>query len=132
MKWQEKSEGKLVFAMTKELYINKTLKLTQGDDGFYRDESGVIYALPNTVSSLDEVTRCGVGILSLPENHKLTAACRAHDYAYSSPVYQAFHTRREADKMLERHAALLGYSATGKVFRVISRIFGSFFWEKKM
>lgn len=115
----------------KEIYINRTVRLEKGDDGFYRDETGVIYALPDKNSSVDDVTRCGVGMLSLPENMSINDVCRMHDFAYSSPVFQFFHTRKEADEMLRHHAAMLGYPILGKVFKSISRIFGKKYWENK-
>lgn len=115
----------------KEIFINRTVRLEQGEDGFYRDEAGVIYALPDKASSIDDVNRCGIGVLSLPKNMSINDACKLHDYAYSSPVFQAFYKREEADEMLRQHAAILGYPVLGKIFKFISRIFGRKYWENK-
>lgn len=115
----------------KEIYINRTVRLKQKEDGFYYDDFGVIYALPDKASSVDDVSRCGIGVLSLPRGMSINDACKLHDYAYSSPVFQAFHTRKEADELLRQHAALLGYPILGRVFKTISRIFGAKYWEDK-
>lgn len=116
---------------SKKIFINKTVELERGDDGFYRDESGTIYALPDNASSIDDITRCGIGILSLPENWRINQACKTHDYMYSSPVYQAFHTRKEADEVLRKHLANMGYPVIGSLFKKVASIFGGRFWENK-
>lgn len=114
-----------------KIYINKTVELTKGEDGFYVDEFGVIYALPDKSLSVDDINRCGIGVLSFPKGAKINGACSAHDYMYSSPVYQAFHTRKEADDMLQQHAKILGYPVVGRALKYLSRLFGGQFWENK-
>lgn len=87
-------------------------------------------ALTDDAASVDPVNRCGIGIFSLSEDHPLTAACQPHDYAYSSPAYQLFHTREEADEMLEKLASQInGWSFLAKPFKWISRLFGASKWE---
>jgi len=70
--------------------------LTQNRDGFYADVDGTIYALEHA-RTMNEIAKCGVAPFTLPSSHELTALCKVHDYMYSSPVYQAFYTRHQAD-----------------------------------
>lgn len=110
------------------VFRGEVVELSQGIDGLFRSKEGTIFALREAGASVDEVDRCGIGLLSLPADSILTDACRAHDYMYSSTAYQAFHTREEADNELARLAHLLG-SHTGPVLKLISRILGGWFWE---
>jgi hypothetical protein len=98
-------------------------------DKLWRDIEGTIYGFADGKSS-DAVTRCGIGMLSLPTNSPCTLAAVAHDFSFTSPVYQLFHSRYEADQELERQLKLLGrwYS---RPFYLLSRLFGRFFWENK-
>lgn len=100
--------------------------------GFWYDPQGTIIALQNPVSA-DPIVRCGIGVLSLPTSHPLTAACGPHDYAYNSVAYQAFHTRDEADRYLESLTALIGeghwYGYLARPFYRISSWFGGKYWE---
>ncbi len=101
-------------------------------DGLYADSSGTIWALSESKTSADVIDRCGVGDLSLSPNHPLTAARKVHDFMYSSPAYQVFHTRKEADEELERLANLVDfgrYSFWAKPLKWLSRLFGGKFWE---
>lgn len=93
-------------------------------DGFWRDRWGTVYALAEDGLSLDDKTRCGVGVFSLPEGE---GVCAPHDYAYSSPYYQLAHSRQEADEMLLR----LNPGIVGRIFYRLSRWFGATFWENK-
>lgn len=98
--------------------------LTQGPDGLWRDDNGTIWALAEESASVDQETRCGIGILSLPGG---VGNCGAHDYAYSSPKYQESHTREEADQMLRKQNPGL----LGEIFYRLSRWFGGRFWENE-
>lgn len=100
-------------------------------DGYWRDVWGTIFALRDDASSVDSVDRCGVGAFSLPSD--VPVDCAPHDYAYSSPAYQAFHTRKEADEYLRslvRQAPGV-WSLLSAPFYFISRIFGGKFWENE-
>lgn len=110
----------------------QSVPLFRGDDGLWRDADGGIYAIPEGADSADPHVRCGIGILSLPEHWQITIACRAHDYAYSTPAYQLTHTRSEADDMLETHIYLIEKSQfTAEVLADLARTYGSSFWENK-
>lgn len=71
--------------------------LTVDEKGLLRDEQGTFWALPDQMATTgDPVVRCGVGLLSLPEEHPLTEICKIHDYQDSSPEYQAFNSDTKA------------------------------------
>lgn len=116
-------------------FRGKLIEIQKCEDGLWRDELGCVYALTEDTATVDPINRCGVGIFSLKPTHPLTDACKAHDYAYSCPVYQLFHTREEADQMLEHHVELIGeghwYDILAKPFYWITRVFGWLFWENK-
>lgn len=112
-------------------YKTGIICVVKGDDGFFRDAYGGIYALADDSKSVDKVARCGIGIVSLPSIHPLTDACRVHDYQYQSPTYQAFHSRKEADKYLRCLAMGMGYPLMGNIFYRLTRWFGKPFWEGK-
>lgn len=112
---------------------NTTVELTRNADGFYQDDKGTIYAYNDGVST-DPKDVCGVAPLDLPswpffqtENDQ----CAKHDFMYTSPVYQAFHTRQEADTYLERMLDLSGHPLIGEIFSEIARLLGSPFWENE-
>lgn len=122
------------------VYSGNTVRLVKGADGLWRADNGTIFALTDNSASVDSVDRCGISIFSLPADLSITDACKAHDYAYSSPAYQLFHTRAEADEMLRRNIELLGegkwYSILATPFYYLARIFGGFggklkLWENK-
>jgi hypothetical protein len=120
-----------VSPITRYLQAGKeSIKLTQRPDGLWADDKGTIYALPED-GQVDNVVRCGVGdTLSLNPDHPFTPACAVHDYKYSSPAYQKFHSRDEADKDLERDLKKLGASGfTARLFKKLSSWFGKKYWE---
>lgn len=112
-------------------YKDFVIPIYRNMDGFWSDSWGTLYALQEESAMLDPVDRCGVGVFSLPEDHPLTDACRVHDYAYSSPVFQVHHTRQEADEALWLYSKILGFPTAGRIMRAISRVFGYFFWDTK-
>jgi hypothetical protein len=106
------------------LFHGKVLELSRAEDGLWRDSFGTVWALADDSASVDPINRCGVGMLSLPEGW---GQCSSHDYAYSSPAYQLYHTREEADRMLEH----LNPGIVGHLFYYAAHLFGSRFWEDK-
>lgn len=114
------------FSANKKLWTIKSFP-----DGLWRDRWGCVYALSEASESVDDISRCGINAVSLPVNHPANDACNAHDFAYSSPAYQLYNTRADADRMLEQHLKIVGYPVMGKVFRFISKLFGGRFWENK-
>ena len=90
---------------------------------------GVEFALSDDASSVDPIDRCGIGRFSLPTSVPIN--CAPHDFAYSSPTYQVFHTRKEADEMLESltEQAPGLWNLLAKPFYWISRQFGAIRWE---
>lgn len=111
------------------VFGNNVETLTLGVDGLWRDDLQTIWALTDDAASVDSIDRCGVGFFSLPEASD--ADCSSHDYAYSSPAYQAFHTRKEADEMLRRNLIAAHYPIIGPIFYRFSRWFGKKYWERK-
>ena len=118
------------------VYKKKVIGIIQGEDGLWRDADGTIYALEDDRASVDPRNVCGVGPVSLPEDSPLNEACRPHDYEYSSPAYQAFHTREEADEDLRKNLELLSqghwYHFVAYPFYWLARTFGGTFWENNM
>ena len=116
-------------------FHGEKITLTKDADGIWRDSTWCAYALVDEDATLDKKTRAGVGIFSMPEGSPINddPAIAAHDYKYSSPAFQAFNTRKEADDALyqgisqmktwHRHLAL--------PFWAICRVFGGLFWENK-
>lgn len=106
-------------------------------DGLWRFDDGTIADIEEDAKSVDKKVRCGIGYFSLDEDHDLTDACRPHDHAYSSPAYQALHTRKEADDYLKRLVKLVYRSnktkgsGIGSIFRWLSRTFGESLWENE-
>lgn len=114
-------------------FRQERIKVTMGNDCLWRDENGLIYGFIDNKYQKDRVTRLGVAPLALPTNIRINDAAKAHDYAYSSPAYQEFHSRKEADEVLEAQVEQLGYGtiwqALAKPFYYIARIFGGKYWE---
>lgn len=110
-----------------------SIELRKGPDGFWTSADGTIWAFSDYDNSVDRVDRCGVGFFSLPTTSPLTKNCKPHDYVYTSEVYQAFHTRSEADRYLsdlienDRSVGRLRWLA--KPFWFLSRLFGGRYWE---
>lgn len=110
----------------KYIVLGKSVEvLTQGSDGFYRDDFGCIWPQLKDGYSADNEVRAGIGWFSLPgfENE-----VRAHDFMYSSDVFQAYNTRAEADEVLYEH---MRGSWLRRPFYWLSRLFGGDFWENK-
>lgn len=109
-------------------------ELTFGEDLFWRDEQGGIYAYRDyDDTSLDSVDRCGVGrFFSISETDPVTDACGPHEFMYSSRVFQAFHTREEGDRWLESLTEQVpGREFLAGPFYWLAHIFGRFrnLWE---
>lgn len=115
------------------LFKGKKIRQVKGSDDIWRDDEGTEYGYTDPKYYTDDKTRAGVGVLSLPEDDPLSKSAAQHDYAYSSPVYQKYHDRKEADKALEeRIEDLPGWRRfMSKPFYAITRIFGGLFWENK-
>ena len=105
--------------------------LYRGSDGLWYDQDGVIWALMETDSMKDSNNLCGISEYgALAGNFKGNSACTSHDYAYSSPAYQRFHTRREADAKLYKDLRQNGvHPIVAKTMWAVARVLGIFFWE---
>lgn len=110
----------------------KVVKLCYNERGLWQDNLGTIWALRDGKASVDSKDRAGVGIFSIddPELNRLT---KSHDYMYSSPAYQFFHSREEADTHLKNQLkqASSWKKILAKPFYCISRVFGGLFWENE-
>lgn len=117
------------------VFKHKVIPLHKGEDGFWKDIDGTIYAFSDDTYSVDPVKRCGIGSISLPENSPLNAGCDGHEYMYSSPVFQMFHTRKEADEWLKQSLDILSknkwYSFVPRLFSNLASWFGGKYWENK-
>jgi len=112
-----------------------SIGLSLGDDGLWRDRHGTVYALREAANSVDDKDVCGVGAIALPDTptfHRLNSACTPHEFMYSSPGYQAFHTRWEADAHLFWSLFKTGYGAPFAPFAWgVSRVLGGRYWENE-
>lgn len=113
----------------------KIYRLELGSNGLWRDRHGVIWALQDDHASLDLNQVCGVFPFSLPNWHifrQLNDICAKHDYMYSTPAFQYFHTRKDADEYLQMLLEQDKYlSWLGRPFKWVCRIFGGRFWDRK-
>ena len=116
-------------------FRQERIKITLGPDNLWRDEQGTIYGFIKDSYQKDKVTRLGIAPLVLPKKVRINDAAQAHDYAYSSPAYQEFNTRKEADKILEAQVEQLGHGtiwqALAKPIYWITRLLGGKYWENK-
>jgi hypothetical protein len=113
----------------------KVYRLSRDERGLWKDKYGVIWALHDTHASIDDFSGCGISPFALPNWHifkHLNEICAAHDYMYSSPAYQYFNTRKDADDYLEmliRQSPTLSIAA--KPFKILTRLLGWMFWDSK-
>ena len=112
----------------------KVYRLQLDSNGLWRDRYGVVWALQEDHASLDINQVCGVFPFALPNWHifrQLNDACARHDYMYSTPAFQYFTYRKDADEYLEM---LVGQTESfgwlGMPFKWLSRVFGGRFWER--
>ena len=116
-------------------FKGERIELTRGYDNLWRDPEGCVYAFAELSEDDDPVDRCGVGVLSLSPKAPITYACKIHDYQYSSPAYQAFYSRGEADRQLRRNIKILGkgtmWGLLAQPFKTIVDIVGSRYWDNK-
>jgi len=109
------------------------IELRYLEDGLWHSSDGTIFALTDESASLDTVSRCGIGVLSFSTKFPLTIDCKIHDYMYTSPAFQLFHTREEADTWLEslvdQTAEHSWLSIFAKPFHWIAHVFGGVAWE---
>jgi hypothetical protein len=108
---------------------NRVIELCKDKDGLWRSPSGTVFALAENYTPSE--AQCGAGIFTLPKDSKYTPFCGVHDFMYSSPAYQAFHTRSEADEALRIMLSEARHTFIGRVFKFLSRIFGEDLWENK-
>lgn len=114
----------------KYLATNPPIKLTRGEDLLWYDDYGTCFALAEPAESDDEVVRCGIGLFSFDPSFAGTRACAPHDYAYSSPAYQKFKSRKEADLKMYNDLRKNGvHPKLATVMWGVARVLGGFFWE---
>lgn len=111
------------------IHKGQVVRLSMQPSGLWKDQYGTIVDVINIKDVVDPVDRCGVGFFSLSKDNSLNATCSVHDHQYSSTTYQAFNSRKDADKALAISIMNKGYPILGNVFYVLSRVFGRFFWE---
>lgn len=115
------------------VFRGEVLTLTRAENNLWTDDEGVIFALVDDAASVDKEDRCGIHYLSFPSWHPLTAACKVHDYMYSSPAYQVFHTRAQADRYLGKLIRQIKYWWwLARPFEWLAHTFGKKYWENKL
>jgi hypothetical protein len=112
------------------------IRLTSKDGLFWHDADGTEFALRDDRKTLDLVDRCGLGLFSVPRwFRRITKACLGHEFKYSSPSYQRYYTREQADYELERDVIIMAdgdwWGVLGKPFRWIAHKLGRGAWENK-
>lgn len=110
--------------------------IVRGKDGYFKDKEGTLYAVIDDDDSLDDTIRLGIYPFALPESDPLNDAARAHDFAYSSDIYQKRYTREEVDNLLEMQLKQLAgdsplQNCKAFILSKMARLFGRFFWEEK-
>ncbi len=109
----------------------KVIELKRNENNLWVDDKNTIYAIPEKALSIDENDKCGVGFLSTPSNWTVNRDCKVHDYMYSSPAYQFFNTREDADQYLEKLIENDRQPILAKVFYFLARKLGFPLWENK-
>ena len=110
------------------------IELTEREPGFWYDAQDTLYALRDPSSSKDDFEGCGFGMAHLPDwpfFQKINDACKPHDYMYSTPVFQVFHTRSYADFYLARLQSLGGHPRLGELMAQLANEFGPELWENE-
>lgn len=112
--------------------LNATLY--EREDGLWEDAKGTIYALTDPKLSVDTNNQAGVGIFVLPKGHFLSQAAPMHDYMFSSPAFQRYHSLAEANLWFLRNAAILGNGKRGaRLWLGVARFalgrFSRYFWD---
>lgn len=120
-------------------FRNEVIPIHQNAQGFWQDDQGGLYAMAEKSASKDDTVACGVAPFDLPNwtgwMRALNESCAPHDFMYSSPVYQAFHTRAEADAALEASIETAAGGSWWSIFAApfswIARQLGADDWENK-
>lgn len=116
------------------IFRGEVITLTLGPDNLWRSPDETVWAFRDSAAAVDNHDTCGVGFISLPDwefFREVNDSCKPHDYAYSSPAYQAFHTRDEADVYLGRLLELQHHPILGEVFSELAKLFGVGLWENQ-
>lgn len=106
-------------------------KLTRNSDNFYQDDKGTLYAYKDGATS-DPVDRFGIWPFALPLwpiFQAINDAAKPHDFQYTAPVYQAFHTEEEANHNLDQRLALIGHPLLGAISDWATNQYGFHWWE---
>lgn len=113
----------------------RTIVLTKNADDLWCDETGCIFAIRDEAAMTDPVDRIGVWPFVVPFKTPMDDVYKVHDYMYSCPAWQFFHTREESDAWArEWHLAeTQGYawSLLAGPFYFLMRKLGGRFWERK-
>lgn len=120
------------------VFRRETIELTyDGPPYLWRDEHACIWGIGEDKAGIDKNNGCGVGVFRwyswLPWAKKLNEECAVHDWMYSCPAWQVFHTRSEADSYL-KYLIKVGGAGDGsaqlaQTFKELARKLGSSLWE---
>lgn len=100
-------------------------------DNFWYDITGTIYAFAEVHPGDDPRIRCGAGFFSLPQSSSLNELCAPHDFQFSCPVWQAYHTESESNEALEQRMILANHPMVGELFYQITDLLGPLYWDNK-
>lgn len=123
--------------MTEHRYIHfsgKTIELTKNADGLWADSTGCIYGVREESAMTDKEDRIGVWPFVFPFKTRLDGIYKVHDYMYSCPAWQFFHTREESDawayeEHLRETEGFWPLRILAQPFRYIIKNFGGQFWD---
>lgn len=111
-------------------FKGKTVTVAYCADGLWRSPDGCIFGYPNKDYDPEDAV-CGVWLLHMPEGDLMNELAAPHDYEYECPVYQLYHTRKEADEeLLKRFKTAAGWRRVlAYPFYALVRLFGGILWE---
>lgn len=116
-------------------FQGQIIELRRDDRNLWVDPFGTVYAYAESDSVTDPVDACGVWPFRFPPGSPLDPGCKVHDFMYSSPAYQFFNTRAEADAyMLGLHTKATKQSwfkVFARPFHFIARWIGGRYWENE-
>jgi hypothetical protein len=111
------------------------IEVTRATNDRFYDKDGCEYAFAEDANMVDKISRIGVWPFVFPQGTVLDAPAKVHDFMYSCPSYQAYHTREEADAYLRENELKATEGSWLRIFVQpfywITRVLGGRYWENK-
>jgi len=100
------------------------------------DEYGHEWGFADSSQSVDDKTRLGVGLISIPDEWGMNYAAIGHDYILQSPAWQASNPLSESTGILDEHLEIVAGKnplkrVLGKALTGIAAVFSQAFWENR-